>query len=196
LQANQGARFTHIRQKFRVAHRIHHVQLNFGFFSQFQLIPLSPPTQHYWAIFRANDSMWPFTSGGSTSSSNGDGPSSSSSSQSAAAPSTIVQDSPTTYFASESSRFDQSRPTFDPSQAPSTQDLFSNAAFDASRLHPLAGLRKDEIEYLDIVDAQPSTLEGARTALPSRGWSDDLCYGTGTTYLSGKSYPLHIGSYP
>jgi len=50
----------------------------------------------------------------------------------------------------------------------------------------MAGLSKDDVEYLDIVDGQPSTMEGGRTALPSRGWSDDLCYGTGTTYLSGQ----------
>ena len=29
-----------------------------------------------------------------------------------------------------------------------------------------------------------SELPGGRSALPSRGWSDDLCYGTGVTYLS------------
>ncbi|PWN90253.1 putative MAS6-mitochondrial inner membrane import translocase subunit [Acaromyces ingoldii] len=92
----------------------------------------------------------------------------------------------TDYFQSSSAKFDRSQsPQYDPSYTPNTSDLFNNAAFDVARLHPMAGLGKDEIEYLDIVDAQPSTLEGGRTALPSRGWSDDLCYGTGTTYLSG-----------
>lgn len=28
-------------------------------------------------------------------------------------------------------------------------------------------------------------MPGSETALPSRGWCDDLCYGTGTAYLSG-----------
>lgn len=28
-------------------------------------------------------------------------------------------------------------------------------------------------------------LPGGQSALPSRGWTDELCYGTGTTYLSG-----------
>lgn len=69
---------------------------------------------------------------------------------------------------------------------PSVSDLLSNPAFDPASLHPMAGLGKEDVEYLDIVDGQPSTLEGAKTALPSRGWSDDLCYGTGTTYLSGE----------
>lgn len=93
----------------------------------------------------------------------------------------------TDYFQSSSAKFDRSQsPQYDPSYTPNTSDLFNNAAFDVARLHPMAGLGKDEVEYLDIVDAQPSTLEGGRTALPSRGWSDDLCYGTGTTYLSGR----------
>jgi import inner membrane translocase subunit TIM23 len=134
--------------------------------------------------------MWPFGSGDSSTGSSNAGSSSSSIPATSPSSSENVQDSPTTYFSSESARFDQSRTAFDPSQAPNTQDLFSKPGFDISKLHPLAGLGKDEIEYLDIVDAQPSTLEGGRTALPSRGWSDDLCYGTGTTYLSGASCKL------
>lgn len=126
--------------------------------------------------------MWPFTPSGS-SSKGGEtaGPSS------PPQDTTMAKDSPTTYFSSDSVRFDQSTAPLDPSLAPTSQDLFSNPSFDFARLHPLAGLGKDEVEYLDVVDSQPSTLEGARTALPSRGWSDDLCYGTGTTYLSGES---------
>ena len=125
--------------------------------------------------------MWPFSSSGSDSA----GPSSSASQSGAMASTSPPQESPTAYFSSESARFDQSRPAFDAAQAPSTQDFFANPSLDLTRLHPLAGLGKDEVEYLDIVDAQPTTLEGGRTALPSRGWSDDLCYGTGSTYLSG-----------
>jgi import inner membrane translocase subunit TIM23 len=76
---------------------------------------------------------------------------------------------------------------------PSASALLLDPAFSPAALHPLAGLGKEDVEYLDIVDAQPATLEGARTALPSRGWSDDLCYGTGTTYLSG-AYRVQLGS--
>ena len=65
-------------------------------------------------------------------------------------------------------------------------DVF-NASFDPSRLHPLADL-KDDLEYLMLEDDKTNELPGSGTALPSRGWSDDLCYGTGTTYLSGMSY--------
>lgn len=63
--------------------------------------------------------------------------------------------------------------------------------FDPARLHPMAGL-KDQLEYLQLDDDKVNDLPGATTALPSRGWSDDLCYGTGTTYLSGMSsfFPL------
>ncbi|UZJ51339.1 hypothetical protein CBS101457_000659 [Exobasidium rhododendri] len=135
--------------------------------------------------------MWPFGSSNSSNSSNDIGTSSTST---PAISSDTLQDSPTSYFSSDSARFDQSRTAYDPSQAPNTQDLFSKPGFDISRLHPLAGLGKDEIEYLDIVDAQPSTLEGGRTALPSRGWSDDLCYGTGTTYLSGLAIGGMLGA--
>lgn len=63
---------------------------------------------------------------------------------------------------------------------------FLNApgAFDPSSLHPLAGLNQDTLDYLSLDDSTLSDLPGARSALPSRGWSDDLCYGTGVTYLS------------
>lgn len=62
-------------------------------------------------------------------------------------------------------------------------DLLSGG-FDPARLHPMAGL-KDQLEYLQLDDDKVSDLPGGTTALPSRGWSDDLCYGTGTTYLTG-----------
>lgn len=57
--------------------------------------------------------------------------------------------------------------------------------FNASNLHPLAGLDK-EIEYLDLDEEKLNTMEGTGNGiLPSRGWSDDLCYGTGACYMSG-----------
>ena len=57
-------------------------------------------------------------------------------------------------------------------------------AYDPGKLHPLAGIG-DSLDYLLLDDDKLSSLPGATTALPSRGWSDDLCYGTGTTYLAG-----------
>ena len=60
-------------------------------------------------------------------------------------------------------------------------------AFDATRLHPLAGIGdQGQLDYLLLDDDKLNSLPGAQTALPSRGWTDDLCYGTGTTYLTGK----------
>lgn len=64
--------------------------------------------------------------------------------------------------------------------APSTDSF----VFDSTQLHPLAGLNQDALDYLTLEDSVLSELPGGRSALPSRGWSDDLCYGTGVTYLS------------
>ncbi|KAJ7281890.1 Tim17/Tim22/Tim23/Pmp24 family-domain-containing protein [Mycena rebaudengoi] len=57
-------------------------------------------------------------------------------------------------------------------------------AYDPAKLHPLADLG-DKLDYLLLDDDKTNDLPGASTAVPSRGWSDDLCYGTGTMYLSG-----------
>lgn len=74
------------------------------------------------------------------------------------------------------------------SQAPTANDLLL-AAYDPARLHPLAGLG-DKLDYLLLDDDKTNELPGADTAIPSRGWSDDLCYGTGTMYLGGASSDL------
>ncbi|KAJ5223999.1 hypothetical protein N7468_008541 [Penicillium chermesinum] len=50
---------------------------------------------------------------------------------------------------------------------------------------PLAGLNQDTLDYLSLEDTALDELPGSRSVLPSRGWSDDLCYGAGTTYLAG-----------
>ena len=71
-----------------------------------------------------------------------------------------------------------------PEQAMTSSDLLM-AAYDPARLHPLADLG-DKLDYLLLEDDKTTDLPGAHTAIPSRGWSDDLCYGTGTMYLSGK----------
>ncbi|KAI8938425.1 hypothetical protein NX059_004318 [Plenodomus lindquistii] len=56
--------------------------------------------------------------------------------------------------------------------------------YDPSQLHPLAGLNQDTLDYLSLED---SVLSDNQSVLPSRGWSDDLCYGTGVSYLSALS---------
>ncbi|KAF2669586.1 putative mitochondrial import inner membrane translocase subunit TIM23 [Microthyrium microscopicum] len=55
---------------------------------------------------------------------------------------------------------------------------------DPSLLHPLSNLSQDALDYLKLEDSVLSDLPGGKSALPSRGWSDDLCYGTGCTYLT------------
>ncbi|VEU21002.1 DEKNAAC101995 [Brettanomyces naardenensis] len=60
--------------------------------------------------------------------------------------------------------------------------------FDPSKLHPLAGLDK-EIEYLDLDDEKLNTIQGSSNGiLPSRGWGDDMCYGTGAVYVLGLGF--------
>lgn len=83
---------------------------------------------------------------------------------------------PTTTFAPQ---------PFDPSSAQDASSFLGSASLpDASKLHPLAGLNQQTLDYLSLDESTLSDLPGSRSALPSRGWSDDLCYGTGVTYLS------------
>ena len=78
----------------------------------------------------------------------------------------------------------QSTP-FDPSTAQDVSSFLNATSIpDPSQLHPLAGLNSDSLDYLTLEDSQLSDLPGAHSALPSRGWSDDLCYGTGVTYVA------------
>lgn len=73
-----------------------------------------------------------------------------------------------------------------PVDSPVTANDLLSGAYDPTRLHPLAQLG-DQLDYLVLDDDKVSDLPGAGTAIPSRGWSDDLCYGTGTMYLGGES---------
>jgi len=81
---------------------------------------------------------------------------------------------------------DTFQPTaFDPSEGQDVSSFLTGPAFpDPSQLHPLAGLNQQTLDYLTLEDSALSDLPGSQSALPSRGWSDDLCYGTGVTYLS------------
>ncbi|KAJ9642269.1 Mitochondrial import inner membrane translocase subunit tim23 [Knufia peltigerae] len=75
--------------------------------------------------------------------------------------------------------------SFDPSYTTDVSTLLGAASLpDASKLHPLAGLNQQTLDYLSLDESTLSDLPGARSFLPSRGWSDDLCYGTGTVYLT------------
>ena len=72
-------------------------------------------------------------------------------------------------------------------QAPTANSVLGGATLDPSALHPLAGVvGNKELDYLLLEDDQLSTVAGGKTVLPSRGWGDELCYGTGSTYLAGE----------
>ena len=73
-----------------------------------------------------------------------------------------------------------------PDVAPVSASELLSGSYDPSRLHPLAGI-SDQVDYLMLEDDKLRDMPGSETALPSRGWSDDLCYGTGTMYLGGMS---------
>jgi import inner membrane translocase subunit TIM23 len=99
---------------------------------------------------------------------------------------------PTTYLKSaQFSTPSTSTTTYSPDEQPTTAaDVLSGgASFDPARLHPLAGI-KDQLEFLQLDDDKTNEMPGSVTALPTRGWGDDLCYGTGTTYLSGITFFL------
>ncbi|KAJ1658583.1 Mitochondrial import inner membrane translocase subunit tim23 [Dispira simplex] len=68
-------------------------------------------------------------------------------------------------------------------------DLFATAKLSTDRsLQSLPGVDKKTVEYLLLDEQAPNALPGSQPgALPSRGWSDDLCYGTGTMYLMALS---------
>ncbi|RHZ58953.1 protein transporter TIM23 [Aspergillus thermomutatus] len=79
----------------------------------------------------------------------------------------------------------QGSEAFDPSAAQDATSFLSEALIpDPTQLHPLAGLNQDTLDYLTLEDSALDEIPGSRSVLPSRGWSDDLCYGTGTTYLA------------
>ncbi|THU91502.1 Tim17-domain-containing protein [Dendrothele bispora CBS 962.96] len=88
---------------------------------------------------------------------------------------------PTEYLRTAS--FSRSNGPALPADAVTANDLLMGA-YDPAKLHPLADLG-DKLDYLLLEDDKTSELPGAGTAIPSRGWSDDLCYGTGTMYLGG-----------
>ncbi|KAK7428897.1 Mitochondrial import inner membrane translocase subunit tim23 [Neonectria magnoliae] len=78
--------------------------------------------------------------------------------------------------------------SFDPSEGQGVESFLQSSAFaDPSQLHPLAGLNRDTLEYISLEDSALSDLPGGQSVLPSRGFTDDLCYGTGITYLAGLS---------
>lgn len=76
--------------------------------------------------------------------------------------------------------------SYDPTEGQGVESFLQSSTFaDPSQLHPLAGLNRDTLEYISLEDSALSELPGGQSVLPSRGFTDDLCYGTGITYLTG-----------
>lgn len=91
-------------------------------------------------------------------------------------------------FVSESSPPTAYTPTvYQPVATDANSFLGAASLPDASQLHPLAGLNQQTLDYLSLDESALSELPGGQSILPSRGWSDDLCYGTGTVYLAALS---------
>ncbi|KAG0151725.1 hypothetical protein CROQUDRAFT_650757 [Cronartium quercuum f. sp. fusiforme G11] len=71
-------------------------------------------------------------------------------------------------------------------QAPTSESILS-AYSRPSALHPLSNVTAD-LDYLSLDDAALSSIAGSQSVLPNRGWSDELCYGTGTVYVGGLGF--------
>ncbi|KAI8393349.1 Tim17/Tim22/Tim23/Pmp24 family-domain-containing protein [Radiomyces spectabilis] len=70
-------------------------------------------------------------------------------------------------------------------------DFMSSITYDATKLQPMA--LQGGIDFLQVDDAPGSSMAGGAALTPSRGWTDDLCYGTGTTYLAGLTLGGAVG---
>jgi mitochondrial import inner membrane translocase subunit TIM23 len=71
---------------------------------------------------------------------------------------------------------------FDPTEGQGTDAFLKPSAFaDPGALYPLAGVNEETLEYLSLDD---TALAEGHTVMPSRGFFDDLCYGTGVTYVT------------
>ncbi|KAL2752775.1 hypothetical protein ACRALDRAFT_1077904 [Sodiomyces alcalophilus JCM 7366] len=107
----------------------------------------------------------------------------SSSRQDSATPSAPLHEPHTSFQTPTTSSSSSSH--FDPSAGQGVEAFLQNSSFtDPSQLHPLAGLNKDTLEYLTLEDGALSQVPGSQSVIPSRGFTDDLCYGTGISYLS------------
>lgn len=81
--------------------------------------------------------------------------------------------------------------------APTASSILAGTSLDAAALHPLAGVVDNkELDYLLLEDDKLSSVAGGKTVLPSRGWGDELCYGTGSTYLAGQSPSFFLNQCP
>ncbi|KAK9479204.1 Tim17/Tim22/Tim23/Pmp24 family-domain-containing protein [Lipomyces japonicus] len=127
--------------------------------------------------------VWPFNNKQSESAT---APDSSSLSPSSTSTTFSAITSPPSSSSSSSSQ-QQQQTSSSQSQAELPSFLSDGSNLNIGQLHPLAGLGKD-LEFLDLEDEALNDLPGSRGFLPSRGFSDDICYGTGTLYMSGLAF--------
>ncbi|MBW0536167.1 hypothetical protein O181_075882 [Austropuccinia psidii MF-1] len=66
-------------------------------------------------------------------------------------------------------------------------DPILSAYAQPSSLHPLSNVNAG-LDYLTLDDSALSPIAGSQSVLPNRGWSDELCYGTGTVYVGGLAF--------
>ncbi|PIA17026.1 Tim17-domain-containing protein [Coemansia reversa NRRL 1564] len=87
------------------------------------------------------------------------------------------------YTATPPSAAQPSRPVSTPQTADDmyggVNELLKQVDFSSDKMNPVVS--PGGIEYLSLEDG-PTFTDGV---MPSRGWSDDLCYGTGTMYILG-----------
>ncbi|KAI9317000.1 Tim17/Tim22/Tim23/Pmp24 family-domain-containing protein [Dichotomocladium elegans] len=69
-------------------------------------------------------------------------------------------------------------------------DFMKQLSYDAAKLQPMTV--QGGVDFLQVEDqyggssgGSGAMMSGGASLAPSRGWSDDMCYGTGTTYLLG-----------
>ncbi|CAO3642856.1 unnamed protein product [Cunninghamella blakesleeana] len=98
---------------------------------------------------------------------------------------TQVQSDEDLYSPSGNTGFSEQSPSYGSDNSYEQMPNFmSNMQYDTAKLHPLAV--QGGIDFLQVEDPQQSaSFGGGATFTPSRGWTDDLCYGTGTVYLGG-----------
>ncbi|SAM02920.1 hypothetical protein [Absidia glauca] len=72
-------------------------------------------------------------------------------------------------------------------------DFMTSVPYNGTKIQPMA--LQGGIDFLQVDDPSQSAHYGGggATLTPSRGWTDDLCYGTGTAYLAGLSLGGAVG---
>ena len=76
--------------------------------------------------------------------------------------------------------------TYTPTAETAESFLQSSSFADPARLHPLAGLDRDSLDYLVLDDYAAAPSQGK--VFGTRGFFDDMCYGAGVCYLSGLGF--------